>query len=127
MKRVELKDVKPGYYWLKDADDGSFDPVRVYEDHTGKLQYLFVGSECESPVDNNDRFFEMVVPVEGEINLLRNEYDSESIVDMSRDISESLDSDFNPSVNLIPEMEDFPGFWAGRFVVDITWKPDDEQ
>lgn len=58
--------------------------------------------------------------------LFNKEYDGESIVDLSRDISECLDSDFNPIVNEIPEMEDSPGFWAGKFVVSVTWVPDGE-
>lgn len=126
MKQIEVKDLKPGYYWLKDSSDGSFDPVSVYEAYGGKLYYHHTGNECESAVQDSELFFELIKPVEGEINLLRNEYDGESIVDMSRDISEGLDGDFNPSVKLIPEMDDFPGFWAGRFVVDITWVPDSE-
>lgn len=60
------------------------------------------------------------------IEIFKKDYDGESIVDMGRDISECLDSDFNPVVKEIPEMEDFPGFWAGKFVVSVTWVPDSE-
>lgn len=57
--------------------------------------------------------------------IFEKEYDGESIVDMERDISECLDADYNPAVAQIPEMEDSPGFWAGKFVVTVTWVPDD--
>ncbi|UIS24685.1 hypothetical protein S21ZY_123 [Pseudomonas phage ZY21] len=127
MKKIEVKDLKPGFHWLKDRKDGSFAPVRVYEGYGGHLYYLLLGNECEEHVRDDDQFFELITPVDGEINLVRNEYDGESIVDMGRDISECLDSDFNPSVNLIPEMAESPGFWAGKFVVDITWVPDEPE
>jgi hypothetical protein len=53
-------------------------------------------------------------------------YDGESIVDMSRDLHEALDSDFNPKVNEIPDMNGFPGFRSGKFTVTIEWTPDNE-
>lgn len=61
------------------------------------------------------------------LDIFKKEYDGESIVDLSRDISECLDSDFNEIVKVIPEMKDSPGFWAGKFVVSVTWKPDEEK
>lgn len=61
-----------------------------------------------------------------ETELFRKEYDGESIVDMNRDVSECLDSDFNPILKDIPDMEGTPDFWGGKFVVTVTWKPDDE-
>jgi hypothetical protein len=126
MKRIELKDVKPGHYWLKDPDEGSLDVVRVHEGVGGKLYYLFIGDGEASAVDETDCFFELIEPVEGQINLLHNEYDGESIVDMDRDVSEATNGDYNLKAQMIPEMEDSPGFWAGKFVVDITWVPDGE-
>lgn len=60
-----------------------------------------------------------------ETEIFKAEYDGESIVDMGRDISECLDGDFNPIAAQIPEMEDFPGFAAGKFTVTITWTPDE--
>ncbi|UKL15024.1 hypothetical protein hairong_120 [Pseudomonas phage hairong] len=59
-------------------------------------------------------------------SVFRKEYDGESIVDMGRDLSECLDERFNPAVKEIPEMEESPGFWAGKFVVNVIWVPDDE-
>lgn len=53
-------------------------------------------------------------------------YDGESIVDLSRDISECFDERFNPAVKEIPEMEDCPGFWDGEFVVSVKWVPTSE-
>ena len=125
MKRIETKDLKPGFYWLRDKNDHSLDPVRVYEAYGGKLYYLLTGNECEASVEGEE-FFELITPVENEIVLYQAEYDGESIVDMERDLSESLDGDFNPNVHLIPKMEDHPDFWAGRFVVNLTWLPDEE-
>lgn len=55
------------------------------------------------------------------------DYDGESIVDLSRDISECFDSRFNPVVGEIPEMESTPGFWSGKFTVSITWVPDEQE
>lgn len=59
-------------------------------------------------------------------SIFKKEYDGESIVDLSRDISESLDEDFNPTVKDIPEMKGSPGFWSGKFVVEVKWVPDRE-
>jgi hypothetical protein len=126
MKRIELKDMKPGYYWFQFRND----PLEVVRVHggDGDLLYRFrIGSECEETVDKNDKFYELITPVVGEINLMRKWYDGESIVDMDRDVSEATNGDYNLAAQAIPEMEDSPGFWAGQFVVDITWMPDDEE
>lgn len=126
MKQLEIKDLKnDGYYWLKDRKDGSFDPVHVYKGVNGQLYYLFPGSECEEMVQEGDKFFDLIKPVDGEINLMRKWYDGESIVDMDRDVSEATNGDYNLKAQMIPEMKDSPGFWAGQFVVDITWVPDE--
>lgn len=58
--------------------------------------------------------------------VFRKEYDGESIVDLSRDISECLDARFNPIVNEIPNMEGSTDFWGGKFVAQIIWVPDEE-
>ena len=58
--------------------------------------------------------------------IFEKEYDGESIVDLSWDISECFDHRFNPAAAEIPEMEDSPGFYAGTFVVSVVWVPDGE-
>ena len=63
----------------------------------------------------------------GNKQLFSKSYDGESIVDLSRDIHEALDSDFNPKVLEIPDMEGFPGFWSGNFTVTITWSSDQDE
>lgn len=61
------------------------------------------------------------------LHIFEKEYDGESIVDLTRDISECFDERFNEAVKRVPEMKDSPGFWAGKFVVSVTWKPDEEK
>jgi hypothetical protein len=46
-------------------------------------------------------------------------YDGESIVDLSRDISEAFDRDFNPTVESLTQ--DKWGFWTGQFRVKVEW------
>ncbi len=50
-----------------------------------------------------------------------NTYDGESIVDLSRDIHEAFDSDFNMLVAEVPVDE--YGFMKGEFKVTVTWIP----
>lgn len=52
--------------------------------------------------------------------IFNKEYDGESIVDLDRDISEVLDSRFNPVVDIIPKDEH--GFHKGSFVVTVQWE-----
>jgi len=47
------------------------------------------------------------------------EYDSESLCDLSRDVHEAFNNDFNPTVADIPKDE--YGFHEGRFIVTIKW------
>lgn len=46
-------------------------------------------------------------------------YSGESLYDLSRDIHESFDSDFNPTINIVPQDEH--GFHKGTFKVTIEW------
>lgn len=48
-------------------------------------------------------------------------YDGESIVDLYRDVSESIDAEFNPLISNIPV--DKHGFQQGTFKVLIEWVP----
>lgn len=50
-------------------------------------------------------------------------YDGESLYDLSRDVAEAMDADFNPEVKSIPVDEH--GFQKGKFVVSITWFGED--
>jgi hypothetical protein len=54
--------------------------------------------------------------------IFKKDYDGESIVDMGRDISESLDERYNPDARVIPSDEH--GFAQGTFTVTIEWEPD---
>lgn len=47
-------------------------------------------------------------------------YDGESIVDLGRDVVESLDQDFNPAAAAIPV--DQHGFQQGRFRIVVEWQ-----
>ncbi len=58
-------------------------------------------------------------------SIFNKKYDGESIVDLIRDIDECFDQRFNPIVTSIPEMEDSPGFMAGKFTVSVTWSPEE--
>jgi hypothetical protein len=129
MKQVKLQDLKPStLYWRKEGND--LEPIETWtwaSSTLGKyLAYSRLGSEEESHATPEDVYYELAVPSLQSIDLFEKSYDGESIVDLSRDISECLDSDFNPIVNEIPEMEDSPGFWAGKFVVTVQWVPDGE-
>jgi hypothetical protein len=54
--------------------------------------------------------------------LFQKEYDGESIYDLERDVSESLQGEYNALIHSIPEDEH--GFQAGRFKVTIEWEND---
>lgn len=56
---------------------------------------------------------------DGAIQVLKKDYDGESIYDLSRDIGECLLSDFNPIVKDIPV--NAHGFQKGTFQVRVTW------
>ena len=53
------------------------------------------------------------------MKIFTQKYDSESIVDLDRDITESFDSVFNPIMKEIPKDE--YGFHIGTFTVTVTW------
>lgn len=53
------------------------------------------------------------------IEVFKKEYSGESIVDLERDISEALDTTFNPGIDRIP-VDDY-GFPKGTFTVAIVW------
>jgi hypothetical protein len=56
------------------------------------------------------------------INIFEKDYDGESLYDLDRDISECLDSRYNPIVDKIPQDE--YGFQLGTFKVRVEWIPD---
>lgn len=58
------------------------------------------------------------------MELFKKEYDGENIVDVSRDVSEAFDSDFNPLSAAIPQ--DDHGFQQGAFIVTIEWVPNEQ-
>lgn len=58
------------------------------------------------------------------IQLHLKSYDGESLYDLTRDVSEAIDADFNEEINKIPVDEH--GIQKGTFVVSITWFDNDE-
>lgn len=54
------------------------------------------------------------------MNIFEKEYSSEELCDLSRDIYECFDPQFNPVVNVIPVDE--YGFHKGSFVVTVRWE-----
>ena len=50
-------------------------------------------------------------------------YDGESIVDLSRDINECLDEEFNLTISVIPQDE--YGIHQGKFTVTVKWTPEE--
>ena len=57
------------------------------------------------------------------IVIFKKEYDGESVVDMERDVFESLNPDFNELAVQIPQ--DQHGFHEGTFTVTLSWKPNE--
>ena len=57
------------------------------------------------------------------IELFKQTYTGESVVDMYRDVSECLDPAFNALAQEIPQDE--YGFQKGTFVVTVVWNPDE--
>lgn len=57
--------------------------------------------------------------------LFEKKYDGEDLYDLSRDISEAIDEDYNPLIKKIPPMKDFEDFPSGTFTVSIVWTPDE--
>lgn len=53
------------------------------------------------------------------LTIFNKEYDGESLYDLSRDIAECFEADYNPVLQSIPA--DAYGFQQGKFVVTITW------
>lgn len=58
------------------------------------------------------------------IEVLKKEYDGESIVDLGRDIYEAFDTEYNPIADQIPV--DTYGFQKGSFTVSIVWSGEPE-
>ena len=54
--------------------------------------------------------------------LFKKEYSAEELCDLERDVSESLDGDYNAIAHTIPTDE--YGFQRGRFKVLIEWEPE---
>ena len=54
--------------------------------------------------------------------LHQKDYDGESLYDLSRDIHECFNSDFNPPALEIPQDE--YGFHKGTFRVTVEWIPE---
>ena len=52
--------------------------------------------------------------------IFEKDYDGESLYDLSRDIAEAFDGDYNPVVDEVPQDE--YGFQTGTFTVTVTWK-----
>lgn len=55
------------------------------------------------------------------MELFKETYDGESIVDISRDVFEAFNPTFNAPAKAIPQDEH--GFHEGEFVVTIEWIP----
>lgn len=55
--------------------------------------------------------------------LFEKRYDAESLYDLSRDIAEALEEDYNPILKTLPK--DRHGFICGEFKVTIEWYGDD--
>jgi len=53
--------------------------------------------------------------------IFEKQYDGESIVDVSRDVTEAFDTRFNPIVESITC--DKYGFTQGNYTVTIIWEP----
>lgn len=49
-------------------------------------------------------------------------YDGESLCDLSRDVHEAFEEDFNPAIVLVPKDEH--GFHLGTFKVTVEWVPE---
>lgn len=64
------------------------------------------------------------MPVPEKRTIFEKEYSGESLVDIYRDVSEAVDSDFTPEMKEIPADE--WGMAKGTFRVLIEWIPDDE-
>jgi hypothetical protein len=54
--------------------------------------------------------------------VLKKKYNGESIVDMYRDVSECIEEDFNPLIEIIPK--DQYNIQLGTFTVSVEWSPD---
>ena len=56
------------------------------------------------------------------IKLFEKDYDGESLYDLSRDMHEAFNEDFNPISKTIPSDE--YGIHSGTFKVTIEWRPE---
>lgn len=129
MKQIPLQDIKPSTLYWRQAGE-SLVLIKTWSRQATTLgKYLGYSVLCgeekeEGNIAPEDALFEVLKPVPGSIEVLKKDYDGESIVDLGRDISECVIDDYNPIVNQIPEMEH--GFWAGTFKVSVIWEPDSE-
>lgn len=57
------------------------------------------------------------------LKIFEKEYDGESLYDLDRDISETINSEYNPIVKNIPQDE--YGIQTGTFKVTVVWSPDE--
>lgn len=57
------------------------------------------------------------------MEIFKQQYSGESIVDVCRDVWEAFDADFNPLVENIPQDE--YGIQKGTFTVTVTWEPEE--
>lgn len=53
------------------------------------------------------------------MKIFEKKYDSESLYDLDRDISEAISEDYNPKMSRLPQDEH--GFHKGTFTVSIVW------
>lgn len=62
--------------------------------------------------------------VDTAMNTFEKDYDGESLYDLSRDIHEAFQDDFNPIMKQVPRDE--YGFHQGTFRITIEWISDDK-
>jgi hypothetical protein len=54
------------------------------------------------------------------MEIFKKKYDGDSLCDVSRDVSEAFDEDFNENASVVPK--DKHGFHTGTFTITIEWE-----